>query len=430
MKKTLKILGCIFLIYILIFSSLVLGRIETLDHGTNSIVNYDDMNNLTDRTLTINWSNNFTGYDGTSDAEVVIAIYVPVDYGVNSMNNVTINDIVQFEVNNVSDGNCLDGMWVNTTNGSLVWVDGLNVVANETIWSTNCTLIVINGTLQNPAGGFNLTINITISDSCANTECVNETYQLMFSDLITYKKEVGIPDSCKYDSSLNTTFCYKVDDSINYSCNNNRSGDQSGNIPTSCNITKGIGSMYNETNMSIIDMGVPGGKRVTVPEEEFVIQLYNGWNLFSIPLQPKNNSLEAVLAPIEGNYTRVYAWDAQAKNWVRHTPTVHELTILEPSKGYWISVQADVNLTIKGTSAQVDAITFLNGWNLFGLPLTSSKSLTNTLSPIEGNYTRVYAWDAQAKNWMRYTSTINELTTLDPGAGYWISAQEDITLTL
>jgi len=434
MKKTLKILGCIFLIYILIFSSLVLGRIETLDHGTNSIVNYDDMNNLTDRTLTINWSNNFTGYGGTSDAEVVIAIYVPVDYGVNSMNNVTINDIVQFEVNNVSDGNCLDGMWVNTTNGSLVWVDGLNVVANETIWSTNCTLIVINGTLQNPAGGFNLTINITISDSCANTECVNETYQLMFSDLITYKKEVGIPDSCKYDSSLNTTFCYKVDDSINYSCNNNRSGDQSGNIPTSCNITKGIGSMYNETNMSIIDMGVPGGKRVTVPEEEFVIQLYNGWNLFSIPLQPKNDSLESVLAPINGKYTAVYEWNADIDSdyygWVKHTNAINDLTILKPSVGYWIYCNEDVNLTVKGTLNDV-SLNLFTGWNMFGWKWKSlgNKELTSALSPISGNYTAVYEWNADINSdyygWVKHTNAINDLTILNPGVGYWIYMQNN-----
>ena len=412
MKTTRKILGGIFLLFVL--STLVSGGSVTLHHGTNSLVAYDDMDNLTDRTLTINWSNNFTGYDGNGGAaDVVIAIYVPVDYGVISIDNVTINDNTNFQKYNVSAGNCTE----------------LNTEANKNVWHTNCTLITINGTLQNPAGGFSLTINITLSDSCANTACVNKTYELMFSDLITYKKLVNATcNASTYNWSGNgDTYCYITENNTKYSCA--VASNQSGNV--SCNIIKGIGNMYNTTD--IMEQGTTG-KLVTVPGQEFVIKLYAGWNLFSIPLQLKNDSLESVLAPINGKYTVVYEWNADIDSdyygWVKHTDTINDLTILKPGVGYWIYCNEDVNLTVKGTLNDV-SLNLFTGWNMFGWKWKSlgNKELTSALSPISGDYTVVYEWNADINSdyygWVKHTDTINDLTILKPGVGYWIYMQNN-----
>jgi|GEM_PF-2087032 len=386
MKKTHKILGGIFIIF-LILSTLGLGvRTEVLDHGTNSLIGFDEMENLTDRTLTINWGNNFSDYDPQGgDAEVVIAIYVPVDYGVNFTNNITLNwsnNNFQFEVNNVSDGNC-------TELNRMVVEEG-----GEAPWSTNCTLIVINGTLQNPQKdiGFNLTINITLSDACAGEGgiCHNENYQLMFSDLITYEKEVtgAICDLSTYNNTgTEETYCYvngsevgaagvnysycSMPENLCYSCA--MPGEQSDTV--TCNITKGIGSMYNETNISVMDMGVPGGKLLTVPFNEFKIELWAGWNLISIPLVPivdykARSTLVDINDQAGQNIADQIALRLESGGYETHLITYPDPNIknfnVSPGYGYFLHTTNPGNFTVMGSKISGATIDLYPGWNIIG----------------------------------------------------------------
>jgi len=442
MKKTHKILGGIFIIF-LILSTLGLGvRTEVLDHGTNSLIGFDEMENLTDRTLTINWGNNFSDYDPQGgDAEVVIAIYVPVDYGVNFTNNITLNwsnNNFQFEVNNVSDGNC-------TELNRMVVEEG-----GEAPWSTNCTLIVINGTLQNPQKdiGFNLTINITLSDACAGEGgiCHNENYQLMFSDLITYEKEVtgAICDLSTYNNTgTGETYCYvngsevgaagvnysycSMLENLCYSCA--MPGEQSDTV--TCNITKGIGGMYNETNMSIMDMGVPGGKLLTVPDVSYIIELVAGWNLISLSVIPDNQSIRSVLENVD--YQSLWMWNtsknAGVGGWETYTTSfggTGTFSNMEPGRGYWINVNTAGNFTVTGSPGGSINTNVVTGWNLIGYTSREIKSIVNIVQPVD--YQSLWMWNASknagAGGWETYTTSFGGTGTfsnMEPGRGYWIN---------
>ena len=53
-----------------------------------------------------------------------------------------------------------------------------------------------------------------------------------------------------------------------------------------------------------------------------------GWNFFCLEVEPDDPAVEAVLAPIAGSYTGVWAYDAAAQRYVGHVPSqsVHDLS--------------------------------------------------------------------------------------------------------
>ena len=441
MKKTHKILGGIFIIF-LILSTLGLGvRTEVLDHGTNSLIGFDEMENLTDRTLTINWGNNFSDYDPQGgDAEVVIAIYVPVDYGVNFTNNITLNwsnNNFQFEVNNVSDGNC-------TELNRMVVEEG-----GEAPWSTNCTLIVINGTLQNPQKdiGFNLTINITLSDACAGEGgiCHNENYQLMFSDLITYEKEVigAVCDSSTFNNTgTGETYCYvngsevgaagvnysycSMLENLCYSCA--MPGEQSDTV--TCNITKGIGGMYNETNMSIMDMGVPGGKLLTVPYSQFIIELFAGYNLISVPLEPQDGySAKGLFETIDNSVSITRRLPSGAyQTQLQNTP-INLFNISIGEDGYFVYESADTNFTVTGSKLHDKTTNLSTGYNLIGWASIDTELPAKTVIGDIPNCVSITRRLPSGAYQTQLQNTPINLFNMSAGNGYFVYVSSDTTWT-
>ncbi|MEW5870357.1 MAG: FG-GAP-like repeat-containing protein [Chloroflexota bacterium] len=73
------------------------------------------------------------------------------------------------------------------------------------------------------------------------------------------------------------------------------------------------------------------------------------------------------------------------------------------------------------------------GWNLFAYPVSGSRSVTETLASIAGNYGPVYSYNPAygADPWKLYSPTVpgwvNDLSTFTFGSGYWISVTQNIT---
>ena len=76
------------------------------------------------------------------------------------------------------------------------------------------------------------------------------------------------------------------------------------------------------------------------------------------------------------------------------------------------------------------------GWNLISLPLMpEDTSITSLLSPINGNYSIVWEYNASdtADHWKKYDPGVpfgNDLTNMEPGKGYWIMMTSDDTLPI
>ena len=65
------------------------------------------------------------------------------------------------------------------------------------------------------------------------------------------------------------------------------------------------------------------------------------------------------------------------------------------------------------------------GWNLVGYNLLVSQPISDALSPVSGDYSIVWTYDASdsADPWKKYDPSVpfgNDLMEMGPGKGYWI----------
>ncbi len=83
---------------------------------------------------------------------------------------------------------------------------------------------------------------------------------------------------------------------------------------------------------------------VVVQGEEYEIELFEGWNLISLPFAPENRSVEAVLADIMDNVTCVYGFNGETKSWSIYLPAIPAgatLTEMFEDQGYWVLMETD-----------------------------------------------------------------------------------------
>jgi len=170
------------------------------------------------------------------------------------------------------------------------------------------------------------------------------------------------------------------------------------------------------------------------------IDLYNGWNLISLPLVPDDSNVNSVLSPINGNYSIVWAYDASdtADHWKKYdpaTPFGNDLITMESSNGYWIMMTSYDTLNISGTMPEPTDIELWSGWNLLGYNSLNPQTITDALSSIDGNYSIIWAYNASDSTdyWKKYDSDTpfgNDLANMEPGKGYWIMMTNDDILEI
>jgi hypothetical protein len=73
------------------------------------------------------------------------------------------------------------------------------------------------------------------------------------------------------------------------------------------------------------------------------------------------------------------------------------------------------------------------GWNLISLPvMPEDTDVLDVMNSVTGNWNSI--WSYEAGNWKRYDLTgpdfLNDLTTIEPGKGYWINMKSDDTLSV
>ena len=166
-----------------------------------------------------------------------------------------------------------------------------------------------------------------------------------------------------------------------------------------------------------------------------------GWNLISFSNLATAVSVADAFASIDGSYTQVYAYDAQAPGgpWLHYvpgSPSGNTLTMVDGLHGCWVEVTSACTLRFTSTTAPSSAasIPLRAGWNLVAFPRMSPKPVGEALSSIAAQSPLVFAADAGSPNgWLRYNSAApawaNTLATLQPGAGYWIRVSADTLWT-
>jgi len=164
------------------------------------------------------------------------------------------------------------------------------------------------------------------------------------------------------------------------------------------------------------------------PAIQTQIPLKVGWNLVSFKLQPTSTAITDVLASISGNYTLVYAWDAESQGWLVYDPTgTSTLTTLDEKMGFWINMTSADTLIVTGTPPVSTTIALSAGWNLVGYPSNVPGTLPGILTS-NGASNAVMAADytnGALEPW-RYHGIgapvyANDLSLMIAGRGYWVN---------
>jgi len=176
--------------------------------------------------------------------------------------------------------------------------------------------------------------------------------------------------------------------------------------------------------------------------EEFIISLKQGENLISIPLQPQDTKIEAVISSIAGNYTDVWTHNAgdAIDPWKHYNPDYtgyNDLKTIEHGKGYRLFTNKDCVLKVTGTtpSAQTYPLTLHQGWNLIGWPFVYSQTIPEALKGLQFgiDYDQVSRINPISKDQEDYYNapTTNDFNTFEPGRAYYIYCKlKEVTVIL
>ena len=172
------------------------------------------------------------------------------------------------------------------------------------------------------------------------------------------------------------------------------------------------------------------------------IPLKAGWNLVSFPNLLQNTLVTDLLSSISGQYESVYSYKGcdTADPWKIYNPALppyaNDLQYVDRTTGIWIKMKQDTELNVSGTFSITTNIPLCNGSNMVSYTGSQAKPVVEALSSISGKYNKVYGYKATDPSdpWKIYDPSLppyaNDLTTLEPGFGYWINVGQNCTLSV
>ncbi len=81
------------------------------------------------------------------------------------------------------------------------------------------------------------------------------------------------------------------------------------------------------------------------------VELYEGWNLVSLPCKVKDNDVEILTKNINSSLNVIFSWSNEDKLWSRYVPQrppfLDDLKELNIEEGYWFGVEEDITWEIR-----------------------------------------------------------------------------------
>ena len=171
----------------------------------------------------------------------------------------------------------------------------------------------------------------------------------------------------------------------------------------------------------------PGGSMI----EASIIETGTSWNLVSLYKEPSDTTTETVLTSIADKYISVWAYDGSKwEVYDPNSPLFSDLTDMVSGRGYWINMSSEGELEVTGDDPS-KTIELAEGWNLVGYNSSSSQAVADAVTSIEDNLASVWAYkDGQWQVYDPASPLFSDLSTLEPGYGYWIKTSQACTWTL
>jgi hypothetical protein len=164
----------------------------------------------------------------------------------------------------------------------------------------------------------------------------------------------------------------------------------------------------------------------------FYIQLYEGWNLISIPLIQLDTDLLDVLDSINGSYDAVQWYDASdtSDSWKHHHISkplnLNDLETVDNKMGIWIHITEPGGVLFQCSGIipiENQSISLKTGWNLVGYPSLSNRTRTLSLNNLtfDLEVDAIWTYNASNQKWEQ----IGEFDYFERGKGYWVHAKTD-----
>ncbi|MBU0628382.1 MAG: hypothetical protein KKC75_04275 [Nanoarchaeota archaeon] len=154
----------------------------------------------------------------------------------------------------------------------------------------------------------------------------------------------------------------------------------------------------------------------------FTIDLFEGWNLISIPLRLENETLPAPFESIEGRYTEILAYPGQMWGSYKPSRQVNSLEKINETMGFWINMLSNHTFIISGIESDRDLV-LSSSLNLVGYPMLNSSAINATFS--NHNISSVLMYNNSM--WYSYApdkpDSLNTLRAMEPGYGYWVKVK-------
>ncbi|MFB6181182.1 MAG: hypothetical protein ABEJ93_04865 [Candidatus Nanohalobium sp.] len=206
----------------------------------------------------------------------------------------------------------------------------------------------------------------------------NRSMDVLVSDTCSFP---GSPEGNRI-SGTNLEFEFNATDGDSLANLTNSQDTTGSNGVGEANITSIVGAEPISANLTANTTvnGQQISTEVAFKLEEKKVELEKGWNYFSTPLIPEEQSPEKVLEGIKGtDIDVIWGYNAENNTWNSYDPDKpnNSLDTIKPGKGYILKAKGSGTLTLTGTL--VDAkdpdniedlapndITLYKGWNLVG----------------------------------------------------------------
>jgi len=163
------------------------------------------------------------------------------------------------------------------------------------------------------------------------------------------------------------------------------------------------------------------------------------WNLLSIPNNVgPNATIAEALAPIEGQYALVYAYQGCTEPcdpWRVYNPADvagSTLQTHDPMAGYWVFLTESTHLEPQGMPFLSLSVDLRAGWNLIGVPYSEAVPVDDAIAACGNSVKMFYSFDlgAEGDPWLQHRpgAVNNDFDNLEPGRAYWVFTSEACTL--
>jgi hypothetical protein len=243
---------------------------------------------------------------------------------------------------------------------------------------------------------------------------------------IASAREVTLTWDANSEPDLDHYVVYWGANSGDYTYNSENNGDYIG-LGTEYSISipdDGLTYFFAVTAVDISGLESDFSNEVNTDDNPSIIVLpvNSNWNLISISGGAGITSIEEALAPIMNNVISVWAYDNGS--WLVYDPAnpdFSDLLEVEPGQGMWVNMSNNAELTLPGETP-ANGLDLTDGWNLVGFSSPASRNINDVLLSIDADVISV--WSYQNGQWLIYDPLdpdSSDLTTMNPGYGYWIN---------